>query len=145
MTAFWGCRGLILFVWFFTQSITITRGCEYWYESSSKSNEANSLDRIRSINLNDCLITLLSWMTSATFCLRSSFTNYVDTILVFFGHLPPYIDILYGINVDKKLIFLDHLPSSSCKRSLWTTPSLGVAKARLTFRKLGLFGLKLSW
>ena len=39
-----------------------------------------------------------------------------------FDHLPTYVDNFYGINVDKKWTFLDHLPTSSCKRSLWTTP-----------------------
>ena len=47
-----------------------------------------------------------------------SFTNYVDTILAFFDHLSPCVDIFYGINVDKKWTFLEHLPTSSCKRSL---------------------------
>ena len=50
-----------------------------------------------------------------------SFTNYVDKILAFFDHLPPRVDIFCGINVDKKWTFLDQLPTSSCKRSLWTT------------------------
>ena len=36
------------------------------------------------------------------------FTNYLDIILAFFDHLPPCVDIFYGINVDKKLPFLDH-------------------------------------
>ena len=45
----------------------------------------------------------------------------------FFDHLPlvlptPYVDIFYGMNVDQKWRFLDHLPTSSCKRSLWMTP-----------------------
>ena len=30
------------------------------------------------------------------------FTNYVDNILTFFDHLKPWVDIFYGINVDKK-------------------------------------------
>ena len=34
----------------------------------------------------------------------------------------PCSDILYGMNVDKKWIFMDHLPTWSCKLSLWTTP-----------------------
>ena len=71
-----------------------------------------------------------------------SFTNYVDKILSFFDHLPPYsvlsikktgcltipnvliypvllidskkyVEIFYGINVDKKWTFLDHLPTLS--------------------------------
>ena len=46
--------------------------------------------------------------------------------MAFSEHLPSYVDISYGINVDKKWTFLDHLPTSSCKRSLWTTPMLFV-------------------
>ena len=42
---------------------------------------------------------------------------------IFFDHLlTPHVDIFYLINVDKKLTFLDYLPTTSCKRSLWTTP-----------------------
>ena len=49
---------------------------------------------------------------------KGSFTNYVDKILAFFDHLPPCVDIFYGMNVDKKWTFLDNLATSSCKRSL---------------------------
>ena len=42
---------------------------------------------------------------------KGSFTNYVDKILAFFDHLPPCVDIFYGINVDKKLKFLDCAPT----------------------------------
>ena len=59
-----------------------------------------------------------------SFLSRGPFTNYVDKILASFDHLPPCVDIFYGINVDKKWTFLDHLPTSSCKRSLWTTPNI---------------------
>ena len=38
--------------------------------------------------------------------------------LPFFDHLFPSVYIFYGIKVYKKLIFFDHLPPSSCKRSL---------------------------
>ena len=39
------------------------------------------------------------------------FTNYDDKILAFLDHLPPCVDIFYGINVDKKWIFLtSYLP-----------------------------------
>jgi hypothetical protein len=31
---------------------------------------------------------------------------------------PPALTFFYGINIDKKWTFLDHLPTSSCKRSL---------------------------
>ena len=49
---------------------------------------------------------------------RGSFTNHVDKILAFFDHLPSFVDIFYGMNVHKKRTFLDHLPNSSCERSL---------------------------
>ena len=45
-------------------------------------------------------------------------------MLAFLDHLSPCIDVLYLIIVDKKWTFLDHLPTSSCKRSLWTPPYL---------------------
>ena len=52
-----------------------------------------------------------------TFLSQGSFTNYVDKILAFFDHLPTFVDIFYGMNVDKNWTFLDHLvPTSSCKR-----------------------------
>ena len=56
---------------------------------------------------------------------KGSFTSYVDKILAIFDHC---VDILYGINgtrinVDKKWTFLDHQPTSSCKRSLWMPPT----------------------
>ena len=41
----------------------------------------------------------------------------------FFDHLlPPSVDIFYLMNIGKKWTFLDHLPPSSYKRSLWTAP-----------------------
>ena len=56
------------------------------------------------------------------------FTNYVDKILAFFDHLPSCVDIFYGIQVDRKWRLLDYLPTylptSSCKRILWTPPYL---------------------
>ena len=58
--------------------------------------------------------------------IRGSFPNYVDNILAFFDHLSPYVDIFYGMNVDKKWSFSDHLPILSCKRSLWRTPNLNM-------------------
>ena len=45
--------------------------------------------------------------------IKGSFTNYVGKILAYFDHLPPSIDIFYGMNVDKKWTFSDHLPTSS--------------------------------
>ena len=43
----------------------------------------------------------------------------------FLEHLSPCVDTFYLINVDQKSTFLDptHLLTSSCKRSLWTTPN----------------------
>ena len=35
---------------------------------------------------------------------------------------PTSIDIFYGMKVDKKWRVLNHLSTSSCKRSLWTAP-----------------------
>ena len=40
----------------------------------------------------------------------------------YFDHLLPFVNFFYGINVDKKWTFLDYLPNSSFKRSLWTAP-----------------------
>ena len=33
---------------------------------------------------------------------KGSFKNYVDKIWTLFDHLPPFVDIFYGLNVDKK-------------------------------------------
>ena len=49
--------------------------------------------------------------------ISGSFTNYVDKILALFDHLPPYVDIFYLIRVDKKSIFFDYIPTSSCQLS----------------------------
>ena len=38
---------------------------------------------------------------------KGLFTNYVDKILAFFDHLTHYVDIFYGINIDKKWTVLD--------------------------------------
>ena len=78
---------------------------------------------------------------------KGLFTNYVDKILVFFDHLPPCVDIFYGINVDKKWIFWDHLPTLSCKRSLSTTPNLNfqVFRTLFSYAILKLKLLQLFW
>ena len=39
------------------------------------------------------------------------------TLTRFWLFLTTCVDIFYGMNVDKKWTFLDHLPTSSCKRS----------------------------
>ena len=41
---------------------------------------------------------------------RGTFFNHVDKILVFFDHLPLYVDIFYLIRVNKKSTFSDYLP-----------------------------------
>ena len=45
---------------------------------------------------------------------KGAFFNCVDKILGFFDLPYPYVDIIY---LDKKATFLDHLTTSSCKRS----------------------------
>ena len=65
---------------------------------------------------------------------KGAFTNYVDRFMTFFDHLPPYVDIFYLINVDKKSTFLDSLPTSSYQRSLWTPPNVGFVIERMTLR-----------
>ena len=40
----------------------------------------------------------------------------------FFDHQSHCVDIFNGMIIEKKWPFMDHLPTSSCKRSLWTTP-----------------------
>ena len=49
---------------------------------------------------------------------KGSFTYYLDKILFF--------DIFYGMIVDKNWTFLDHLPTSSCKCSLRTSPKQNI-------------------
>ena len=53
---------------------------------------------------------------------KGSFTNYVDKILAFFDHLPPSVDIFYGMNVYKKWTFwttyLPSLVNVVCERPL---------------------------
>ena len=48
---------------------------------------------------------------------NQTFRN-IGKILVFFDHLPPCVDIFYGMNVAKKWTFKDDLPTFSCKPSL---------------------------
>ena len=60
---------------------------------------------------------------------------------LFFTTYPPFVDIFYLINVDKKSTFLDYLPPSSCKHSLWTTPyvHIRITLAVISFGPGGLF------
>ena len=69
-----------------------------------------------------CLISFPLFYHGQETAQRGPFTKYVDKILAFFDHLPPCVDIFYGMDIDKKWTFLDYLPTSSCKHSLWTTP-----------------------
>ena len=66
-------------------------------------------------------LTKISIVMCMLLCPKASFTNYIDKILAFFDHLPPSVEIFYGMNVDKKQTY--HLPTSSCKHSLRTTPN----------------------
>ena len=50
-------------------------------------------------------------------------TTLTKVWLLHIYHLPPCVDIFYGINVDKMCTFLNHLLTLSCKRSLWKTPT----------------------
>jgi hypothetical protein len=63
---------------------------------------------------------------------KGSFTNYVDKILAFFHHLPPCVDIFYGMNVDKKTniseppTYLPSLVNVVCERPLSSQALLGL-------------------
>ena len=71
---------------------------------------------VRKENLN--YSSILAFGVNAYVIHKGVFTNYVDKILAFFDHLPPSVDIFYGMNVENKWTFLDYLPTLSCKRSL---------------------------
>ena len=65
--------------------------------------------------LGSLLLLILLWGRSQTTLTR----------FWLFNHLPSScVDIFYGMIVDKKRTFLDHQPTSSCKRSLWTTQTI---------------------
>ena len=51
---------------------------------------------------------------SRYFIPKGSLTNYFHQFLAFFEHLPPFV----YTNI------FDYLPTSSCKRSLWTAPNM---------------------
>ena len=63
-------------------------------------------------------IFMKSILSNTYFLNPKTIKNYVDKILALLDHLPPCVEIFYGMNVDKRWTFLDHLPTSSCKRSL---------------------------
>ena len=51
---------------------------------------------------------------------KGTFNNYVDRILPFFDHSPPFsVDSFFTLSVGKKNTFFDPLPPSSCPRSYW--------------------------
>ena len=102
--------------------------------SKSKNQDISTDDIIRAIKklkilgMWEYFKHLRSWkedLSNYEFTL-GAFTNYVDKFLAFFDHLTPCVDIFYLINVDKNKTFLDYLPTSSCKRSLWTPPNVDV-------------------
>ena len=53
-------------------------------------------------------------------CALGPFTNYVDKIFGFFDHLPPCVDIFYGINIEKSghfwTTYLPGLVNVVCER-----------------------------
>ena len=51
------------------------------------------------------IIMIMITLDDHNFPLEGSFTNYVGKILAFFDHLPPWVDIFYGMNVDKTWTF----------------------------------------
>ena len=60
---------------------------------------------------------------------KGMFTNYVDKILDFFDHLPPCVDIFYGMNVDNfKTTYLPRLVNVVCEQLL-TLVGVGPARA----------------
>ena len=63
---------------------------------------------------------------------------YVYKIFACFDHLPPCVDIFYGMKVYKKWTFLDHLSTSSCKRMNYVS-KLEIKQCVLKLRKY------LSW
>ena len=65
-----------------------------------------------------------------------SFTNYIDKILTF---LTIYHPALTFSNFDKKWTFLDHLPTLSCKRSLWTTPWVELSFYQVAFEGMPFY------
>ena len=47
----------------------------------------------------------------------------MDKILTIFDYLPTYLDVdIFYPKRGQKEAFFDHLPTSSCPRSFWTTP-----------------------
>ena len=95
--------------------------CQDWYviflqiptrHLKSSLNYITSSDQVKSI-----IISVTNLKKGIRGCTQTTMTGF----WLFFEHLPPCVDIYYGMNVDKKGTFLDHLPISSCKSSLWMT------------------------
>ena len=55
---------------------------------------------------------------------KNTFTNYVDKILSYFDHLPPYVDIFYLIKVDKMWHFWTTYPPLLVN-VVWERPLMG--------------------
>ena len=62
-------------------------------------------------------------------------TVLTETIVLGAIHLHPCVDIFYGMNFDKKWTFLDHLPTSSCKRSLLTQHDTHLGRLSIVISK----------
>ena len=87
--------------------------------------------------------SVLAFPLCSAYTLRGHSKTTMTRYWPFLTNPPPAcVDNFYGINVDKKRTFLDHLPTSSCKRSLWTTLNYG--STRLSTPMKPFFGRKLS-
>ena len=107
--------------------------CDRRVDSNGLASQARSQNfKIHFISQNGCLglirvshhehITLSRGHMPGNIWGRSQTT--LTSLCLFFDPLPPYVDIFYLINVDKNKTFLDYLPTSPCKCSLWTTSCL---------------------
>ena len=75
-----------------------------------------------------------SSMNMRTFCLCGRSQTTFTRFWIFLTTYPLCcVDIFYAIN--KKWTFLEHLPTSSCKSSLWTGPCLNMALKFRFFEK----------
>ena len=87
--------------------------------------------------------SVLAFPLCSAYTLRGHSKTTMTRYWPFLTNPPPAcVDNFYGINVDKKRTFLDHLPTSSCKRSLWTTLNYG--STRLSTPMKPFFARKLS-
>ena len=75
--------------------------------------DSQNLSQLRELHAKwqNCLI---SWFQVIWFRGKSLWGRSQTTLTIFwlfFDHLPPCVDIFYGMNVDKKWTILDHLPT----------------------------------